>query len=94
MPQPGYIYLNLEFVFENMKASFIKQMDKVIPGLAGMFYMLLERDLKRVYYDYVQEIKRKLAMSEEEAKDEADLIKKIEEESRKDCEKMAGFKHS
>lgn len=77
-----------------MKTNFINQLEKVVPGLAGMFYMLLEKDLVRVYRDYVEETKRKQAMSEEEAKDEADLIRRIEEESRADSEKMAGFEHS
>lgn len=33
-------------------------------------------------------------MSEEEAKDEAELLKKIELEASEDVESMAGFEHS
>lgn len=56
--------------------------------------MLMEKDLVRVYREYVAELKRKQEMSEEQAKDEADLLKRIEEESKNDSEKMAGFVHS
>ena len=33
-------------------------------------------------------------MSEEQAKDEADLLRKIEEEAKIDSEEMASFEHS
>ena len=33
-------------------------------------------------------------MSEEEAKDEAQLLKKIEEEGKEDAQEMANFEHS
>jgi len=36
-----------------MKKNTIRELDKVVPGLSGLFYMLLEKDLVRVYREYV-----------------------------------------
>ena len=35
------------------------ELDKVCPGLSGMFYSIVEKDLVRVYKDYEAEKKRK-----------------------------------
>jgi hypothetical protein len=47
-----------------------------------------------VYREYDEDQKRRRAMSEEEAKDEKELIEQIEVEARRDVEFMASFKHS
>jgi len=46
-------------------------MDAFLPGLSGMFYSIIEKDLIRVYREYLAEKKRKLEMTVEEAQDEA-----------------------
>ena len=43
-----------------------------------MLYSIIERDMVRVYREYAEEKKRRQEMSEEEAKDEAELLQKIE----------------
>lgn len=70
--------INLELVFANIKVNAVKLLDKFAPGLAGLFYGIVERDLIRVFREYDEEQKRKNEMTEEEAKDEAELLKQIE----------------
>ena len=77
-----------------MKTNFIREMDKIVAGLAGMFYMLLERDFVRVYREYVEETKRKQAMSAEDVKDQAELAKFIEEHARTSSKRMTNYQHS
>jgi hypothetical protein len=55
----------------------MQTLDQIIPGFSGMFYSIIERDLHRIYREYTEEKARKQQMSEEEAKDEAELLKKI-----------------
>ncbi len=86
--------IDLESVFQHLKANTIKFLDKYAPGLSGLFYSIIERDLIRIYKEYDEEKKRKQGMTEEEAKDETELLKQIEEESAKDVDFMASFEHT
>lgn len=70
--------INLEFVFAGIKVNAIKLLDKYASGLAGLFYGIVERDLIRIFREYDEDQKRKNEMTEEEAKDEAELLKQIE----------------
>ena len=47
-----------------------------------------------MYREYAEEKQRRNQMSQEEAEDEAQLIKQIEEEGQRDAERMAAFEHS
>jgi hypothetical protein len=83
-----------ESVFASIKRGFIQSFDQLIPGFSGLLYSVIERDMVRVYREYAEEKRRRQEMSEEEAKDEADLLKKIEQEAGEDAEAMAAFEHS
>lgn len=77
-----------------MKRGFVESFDQIIPGFAAMLYTLIERDLVRIYREYITEKKRRQEMSAEQAQDEADLLKRIEAEGKQDAEEMASFEHS
>jgi hypothetical protein len=83
-----------ETAFKYIKENVVELLNKYAEGVAGLFYGLVERDLIRVYREYDEEQQRRREMSEEEAKDEADLIRQIEEEANRDAEAMAAFEHS
>lgn len=68
----------MESVFASIKRGFIASFDQLIPGFSGMLYSIIERDMVRVYREYAEEKKRRQEMSEEEAKDEAELLQRIE----------------
>lgn len=49
--------------FEIIKLQAVSTMEPVLPGIAGMFYGLVERDLFRIYNEYKAEEERKKQMS-------------------------------
>jgi hypothetical protein len=48
-----------------MKRGFVESFDQIIPGFAAMLYTLIERDLVRIYREYITEKKRRQEMSAE-----------------------------
>lgn len=54
-----YLSSKLESVFLNIKRGFTQSFEHLIPGFSGLLYSIMERDLVRIYREYITEKKRK-----------------------------------
>jgi len=46
-----------------MKTNTVRELDRVVPGLSGLFYGIIERDLLRIYREFIDEEKRRREQS-------------------------------
>jgi hypothetical protein len=37
-----------------MKINTVRELDRVVPGLSGLFYSIIERDLFRIFREYYE----------------------------------------
>lgn len=80
--------------FEIIKRQTIQVLNPILPGLSGMLYALIERDLLRIYQEYKVEQERKNQMTNEDAQNEERLLEMIKEAGERDASKLAEHTHS
>lgn len=66
----------------------------MLPGLSGLLYSLIEKNLLKAYEDYKLEEQRKQQQTREEAQSEQQLVELIREVAGRDSQNMAGLGHS
>lgn len=57
---------NSGLAFEIIKRQTIQVLNPILPGLSGMLYALVERDLLRIFQEYKVEQERKSQMTNED----------------------------
>ena len=81
----------VEFVFANLKNNIVNELNEYVPSLSIMFYSVIEKDILRIYKEYKDDKNRRNQMTEEDIKDEAELMNLMEEESAKDIDYLTNF---
>ena len=86
--------LNLGLVFNAIRVGIIDLISGYAQGLGGMFYMILEPNIRKTYEQFKLQAEREEAKSAQDFKDEEELLKMIGETAQKDRNNYEPFEHS